>query len=408
MNENPNGKVNNPWDIFDAVPKESRKSDIADAVSRFSTSGKGVTFDPFASVQELADSFEDDDAFFPNETTPSRPSGKTSAPVKSTVAGIEVVGESGPSFGTQQEADIDIAQSIDDALNFGDTKDVPPVWMDKPETVVSGPAQHTSKTMANTRKRAIDEKRKVPHVFVDVENYVNGLPLTVCSFAISPKLTEEGEKHLKNRFKGFYEDFKKIDYKKNPKEYQEFLEKFFQFVFEKAASPAAGRQFIDIHLISAFGNPDNKALEVMVEGLTEHLDDYYESHKRSKDYMVISPNYKESGKNFRRFKTVVTRDDNGSPVRKKVKRKDSLRYIFIKNFGKVRFGAQHRVSENVSYISWAASLVNLAFNKYMRMSYDESFRNQKSNSTQALINALTKYVDLSNGMITDYGNNFRK
>ena len=58
MNENPNGKVNNPWDIFDAVPKESRKSDIADAVSRFSTSGKGVTFDPFASVQELADSFE--------------------------------------------------------------------------------------------------------------------------------------------------------------------------------------------------------------------------------------------------------------------------------------------------------------------------------------------------------------
>jgi len=228
----------------------------------------------------------------------------------------------------------------------------------------------------------------------------------VCALAFNKDLPDDGYKKVKKHFKNFYNEYNTIHRKKEPERYEEFLKRFFAFIFGKLATPdAKGRAVADITLVSAYGNYENKALKEIVENLSVKADRLYGVTGKNKNYLVVSKRYKES-KQFKKYKKTKVMLDNGDFVVKKIKVKDSLKTIFTKNFRNVRFGI-YTETERVSYIAWANSLLNLAFNRYMKSSYMAAENISPNRQTQALINAISDYVDFSSDSFVNLGNKYR-
>jgi hypothetical protein len=325
--------------------------------------------------------FDDDEVFAPNEPF----SRNFNSP------GIELIEESGPTFGSFS----------------GEREDVILPERKKAETkIVSATPKVEKDTELHRTKNSQYNEKKLSRVFIDVKDYNNSSPLTVCALAFNKDLPDDGYKKVKKHFKNFYNEYNTIHRKKEPERYEEFLKRFFAFIFGKLATPdAKGRAVADITLVSAYGNYENKALKEIVENLSIKADRLYGVTGKNKNYLVVSKRYKES-KQFKKYKKTKVMLDNGDFVVKKIKVKDSLKTIFTKNFRNVRFGI-YTETERVSYIAWANNLLNLAFNRYMKSSYMAAENISPNRQTQALINAISDYVDFSSDSFVNLGNKYR-
>lgn len=213
-------------------------------------------------------------------------------------------------------------------------------------------------------------------VFLDVRGYKSKRDLSVCAIA----LIKDADDKVKNEINLVLEDFynRLEDLKEDSRSYKLVLSELYDYLF--------CNKYLGILLGFSNFNYKDRYISKLLENLAFKLNIVLgKNTEETRNYLVITPRIKER-KNFKsKFRKSILVD--GKITKSKPMNSNSLSTLLKDNFKYVRMGAYPiRKDGNITYLSWAAKMVNLAFG------YLESNSSEKNERELDYITAIMPYI----------------